>query len=129
MKTSSKNFCLDDKKEILLNKLNTLLKLSPYKNSVKYIGYYEDEENINIVTERCDMNLLEYLNKKGKLDIDEIKAIFVQLNNIFHAMLNNNIIHKIIKLDNIFLKLNDEKKLIIILMIILLNYRDMKMKN
>ena len=110
MKTSSKNFCLDDKKEILLNKLNTLLKLSPYKNSVKYIGYYEDEENINIVTERCDMNLLEYLNKKGKLDIDEIKAIFVQLNNIFHAMLNNNIIHKIIKLDNIFMKLNDEKK-------------------
>lgn len=110
LKTSSKNFCLDDKKEILLNKLNTLLKLSPYKNSVKYIGYYEDEENINIVTERCDMNLLEYLNKKGKLDIDEIKAIFVQLNNIFHAMLNNNIIHKIIKLDNIFMKLNDEKK-------------------
>ena len=91
LKTSSKNFCLDDKKEILLNKLNTLLKLSPYKNSVKYIGYYEDEENINIVTERCDMNLLEYLNKKGKLDIDEIKAIFTQLNNIFHAMLNNNI--------------------------------------
>ena len=110
LKTSSKNFCLDDKKEILLNKLNTLLKLSPYKNSVKYIGYYEDEENINIVTERCDMNLLEYLNKKGKLDIDEIKAIFVQLNNIFHAMLNNNIIHKAIKLDNIFMKLNDEKK-------------------
>ena len=110
LKTSSKNFCLDDKKEILLNKLNTLLKLSPYKNSVKYIGYYEDEENINIVTERCDMNLLEYLNKKGKLDIDKIKAIFVQLNNIFHAMLNNNIIHKIIKLDNIFMKLNDEKK-------------------
>ena len=110
LKTSSKNFCLEDKKEILLSKLNTLLKLSPYKNSVKYIGYYEDEENINIVTERCDMNLLEYLNKKGKLDIDEIKAIFVQLNNIFHAMLNNNIIHKAIKLENIFMKLNDEKK-------------------
>ena len=110
LKTSSKNFCLEDKKEILLSKLNTLLKLSPYKNSVKYIGYYEDEENINIVTERCDMNLLEYLNKKGKLDIDEIKAIFVQLNNIFHAMLNNNIIHKAIKLENIFMKLNNEKK-------------------
>ena len=110
MKTSSKNFCLEDKKEILLTKLNTLLKLSPYKNSVKYIGYYEDEENINIVSERCDMNLSEYLNKKGKLDIDEIRTIFMQLNNIFHVMLNNNIIHKAIKLENIFMKLNDEKK-------------------
>lgn len=110
LKTSSKNFCLEDKKEILLNKLNTLLKLSPYKNSVKYIGYYEDEENINIVSERCDMNLSEYLNKKGKLDIDEIRTIFMQLNNIFHVMLNNNIIHKAIKLENIFMKLNDEKK-------------------
>ena len=111
LKTSSKNFCLDDKKEILLTKLNTLLKLSPYKNSVKYIGYYEDEKNINIVTERCDMNLLEYLNKKGKLVIDEIKTIFSQLNNIFHVMLNNNIIHKAIKLENIFMKLNDGKKI------------------
>lgn len=110
LKTSSKNFCLEDKKEILLTKLNTLLKLSPYKNSVKYIGYYENEENINIVTERCDMNLLEYMNKKGKLDINEIKIIFTQLNNIFHVMLNNNIIHKSIKLENIFMKLNDEKK-------------------
>ena len=110
MKTSSKNFCLEDKKEILLTKLNTLLKLSPYKNSVKYIGYYEDEENINIVSERCDMNLSEYLNKKDKLDIDEIRTIFMQLNNIFHVMLNNNIIHKAIKLENIFMKLNDEKK-------------------
>ena len=106
LKTSSHNFCLDDKKELLLSKLNTLLKLSPYKNSVKFIGYYEDEENINIVTEKCEMNLLEYLNKKGKLDFDEIKSIFIQLNNIFHIMLNNNVIHKIIKLQNILLKLN-----------------------
>ena len=55
------------------------------------------------------MNLLEYMNKKGKLDINEIKIIFTQLNNIFHVMLNNNIIHKSIKLENIFMKLKKSK--------------------
>lgn len=107
LNTMSENFCIDDKKEFLLDKLNILLNLSQYKNSVKYIGYYEDDENINVVTEKCDMNLLEYLNKKGNLDINEIKEIFMQLNNIFHIMLNNNIIHKTIKLENILLKLNN----------------------
>ena len=103
----SDNFDIEDKKELLLNKLNTSLFLSSFPNSVKYIGYYEDKENINIVTEKCDMNLLEYLNMKGKLDIEEIKSLFIQLNNIFHIMLDNNIIHKIIKLENIFLKLKN----------------------
>ena len=109
LKTMTQNYDIDEKKELLINKLNILLKLSPYKNSVKYIGYYEDEENINIVTENYNMNLLEYLNKKGKLSLEEIKVIFNQLNNIFHIMLNNDIIHKIINLENILLKLNDDK--------------------
>ena len=108
LKTNSENFDIDEKKELLINKLNILLKLSACKNSVKYIGYYEDEENINIVTEKYDMNLLEYLNNKGKLSLEEIKIIFNQLNNIFHVMLSNDIIHKVIKIENILLKLNDD---------------------
>ena len=86
-------------------------------NSVKiyeYFHYKDKDELINkfvIVMELCDNSLQKILdNKKGGFSIKEIYNIMNQLNNTFKIMNKNKIIHRDIKLENIVVKINKEKK-------------------
>ena len=105
---------ISKKKEHILSELNLFLKLSKYNNILKYIGFYEDNDNrISIVLEKPDISLKNYLSKKGKIEIPEIKNIFIQLNNILKIFQKENIIHGNINLDNIYLKFVNKKDYII----------------
>ena len=95
------------------------MKICSYENdnSVKiyeYFHYKDKDELINkfvIVMELCDNSLQKILdNKKEGFTIKEIYNIMNQLNNTFRIMNKNKIIHRDIKLENIVVKINKEKK-------------------
>ena len=83
------------------------------KNAVKVYEYYDNDIEFAIVMELCDGNLLNILAKREKpFSPEEIKELFIQLNNSFKIMVNNNIVHRALILDNILIKYIDEKKYI-----------------
>ena len=76
-----------------------------YKNKDEFINEYV------IVMELCDNSLQKILDdKKEGFTIEEIYNIMNQLNNTFRIMNKNKIIHRDIKLENIVVKMNKEKK-------------------
>ena len=82
------------------------------ENSVKYINYFEDNNNCYIVMELCDSDLLKYLQEVhiNRLTTEEIRYIINQLNNVFREMRKLKLIHRDLKLGNILMKyLNKEK--------------------
>ena len=93
------------------NEIKILELFSSYENSVKYYGSYDNEDNKIIVLEKCDEDLEKYmLNRNKALSIEEIKEIFTGLNIVFKAMYEKNIIHRDLKLKNLFLKYKDDQK-------------------
>ena len=79
--------------------------------SVRLIKNFETKNNFNIVMELCDSDLLNILNSRSKpFSSEELKEIFLQLNNVFKIMSKNNIIHRDLKLGNILIKYTDETK-------------------
>ena len=79
------------------------------ENSVKCFEYFNSEDNFIIIMELCDTNLSKVLTdrilKNGKgFYSEEILEILNQLNNIFKVMKEKKIIHRDLKLDNIFIK-------------------------
>ena len=80
-------------------------------NSVKYYEYYNTINNFVIVMELCDTSLQSLLNKrKNGFTSGEIRDILKQLNNTFKIMEENEIVHRDLKLDNILIKFEDNKK-------------------
>jgi len=82
------------------------------QNTVIFDEYFNTESEFVIIMELCDGNLLDYFieEKKNKLNLDEIHEIISQLNNSFKIMVENKILHRAIKPQNILLKfLNKEK--------------------
>ena len=80
-------------------------------NSVKFYEFYDNEKEFVIVMEYCDDNLQSILNKKEKgFNANEIFDILHQLNNTFEIMVNNNIIHRDLKLANILIKYDKKDK-------------------
>ncbi len=73
------------------------------ENSIKFYGIIIEEYYIYLIMELCDCNLAQIINEK-KGNIEEIKEILTQLNNVFKIMYRNNIIHKDIKPENILIK-------------------------
>ena len=74
-------------------------------NSIKIFELYNSNEEYAIVMELCDCNLKKKLDETSNgFGVDEIKMILTQLNNTFRLMINNNIIHRDIKLENILVK-------------------------
>ena len=61
--------------------------------------------------ELCYKDLLCYLyERKTTFTVDEIRETFLQLNNAFKRMQNNNILHRDLKLGNVLIKFTDETK-------------------
>ena len=74
-------------------------------NSVKLYEYCITEREIVIVTELMDETLGKFLRKRNQgLNPEEILGILTQLNKTFKIMTNNLIVHRDLKLDNIFIK-------------------------
>lgn len=80
------------------------------ENVVKFYDYYEDEKFYSIIMELCDETLLDYINKLSKnLTDKEIKDIFFELNNGFKKMVENKIVHRDIKLENVLITIKNNK--------------------
>ena len=89
-----------------------IMKLCECENSIKFICDFESDNNLNIIMELCDKDLLCYLyERKTPFTIDEIRETFLQLNNAFHKMRYNNILHRDLKLGNVLIKFTDETKM------------------
>ena len=80
------------------------------ENSVILDECFETDEEFVIIMEKCDNNLFSHLIKRMPFNADEIYEILKQLNNCFEIMVNNKILHRALKPQNILLKyLNKEK--------------------
>lgn len=87
MKLIYKKYNLKDYRRDLNNEINILTILTGNENSVEYYGSFDKENEKIIVMEKCDINLKEFMEKKGHaLTIEEIKKNFISINNIFKIM-------------------------------------------
>ena len=81
------------------------------KNAVKLYEYYDTEDEFGIIMELCDNNLFNVLLiNKESFDIEIIKDILTQINNSFRIMINNKLVHRELKLENILIKKGDDGK-------------------
>ena len=78
--------------------------------SVKLYDYFKNDDEYIIIMELCDGNLKNLLKDKKKFEPEEIRKIMLQLNNTFKVMVENNIVHRDLKLENILIKYIDEGK-------------------
>ena len=93
------------------NKEIEIMRLCECENSVKFICDFDTDNNRNIIMELCDKDLLCYLyERKNPFTVDEIRETFLQLNNAFRKMRQNNILHRDLKLGNVLIKFTDESK-------------------
>ena len=83
------------------------------KNSVRLIDKFKLNDNYYIVMEYCDYNLEEFINilmeKKNNLVdlIEDIKEIMKQFNIILKKIINDKGVHRDIKPQNIFVKMEN----------------------
>ena len=90
--------------------INNMLIMNQCENSIKYFGYFKEENLFYLVIELCDCSLVQIIKDKRKLNIIEIKEILKQLNNAFKIMYNNSIIHWDINPANILIKKLENNK-------------------
>jgi serine/threonine protein kinase len=119
---------LKDYRSDLINEIIILTTFSDYENSVKFYGCYDKENEKAIITERCDLNLKEFILKKGiAFTTEEIKVTFLPMNEIFKLLQEKLVIHRDIKLDNFLVKYTNTKKTKCIIKLI--DYGISKFKN
>ena len=93
------------------NKEIEIMRLCECENSVKFFCDFDTENHRNIIMELCDKDLLCYLyERKTSFTLDEIRETFLQLNNAFRKMRQNNILHRDLKLGNVLIKFTNEAK-------------------
>ena len=111
-----KIMAIDEEDKDFMKNINNELKnmqICSYKNinSVKIYEYYHYKDKLVIIMELCDESLQKKLDeRKEGFTCEEIYNIMSQLNNTFKIMNEKKIIHRNIKLDNIVVKYNEEKK-------------------
>ena len=81
------------------------------ENSLKFIENFEENNIVFLVTELYDNNLKTFVDKsKDGLKPGEIKIVMNQLSSVLKEIVNQNIIHHDIRLENILVKFNNESK-------------------
>ena len=81
------------------------------KHSVQFIEKVESARNYNIVMELCDGDLHKELQKtQGGFSVEQIRKILCQLNEVFYIMYHKNIVHRDLKLQNIFIKYTNQER-------------------
>ena len=93
------------------NEINSLKTIN-CENSLKYYTHFKENGCYYIVTELCDSDLKTYVEKEhtNRFTSEEIREIFIQLNNAFRIMRQHNIMHRDLKLANILIKNLDNGK-------------------
>ena len=103
-KISIKNLNENETQEIQeIQKIINMKVLNECENSIKYFGYFQDENFIYLIMELCDYSLNNLIRSKN-FNAKEIKEILEQLNNVFKIMHKNSINHRNIKPENILIK-------------------------
>ena len=83
------------------------------ENTVRFYEFFHTQNEFAIVMELCDKNLLHYLSEKEKpFNCSEILDILTQLKNSFKVMVENKLVHRDLKLENILIKKSDKGKII-----------------
>ena len=114
-KTTNQYVVIKEIQKSKINIQNILTEIENWKkikseNKVELIDTFETKEHYYIIMELCYISINEYLKlRKDPLSIEEIKEILFELNKCFKEMNEKKIIHKNIKLSNIFLSLNKSK--------------------
>ena len=109
-KKTMKEYNLDYMKKAFFAELDCMKKCN-CENSVYFYNHFETKNCYNIIMELCDSDLERELQKKPEgFNVEEIRYIFSQLNNAFKKMVENNIIHRDLKLGNILVKYTNEEK-------------------
>ena len=81
------------------------------ENTVKFYEYFDTQEEFAIVMEKCDENIFQVLtHKREGFKPDEIQEILKQLNNTFRLMVDNKIIYRDLKTENILFKYKNKEK-------------------
>ena len=70
---------IEDLKE---EEINNMKLMNKCENSIKYFGYFKEENLIYLIMELCDISLDQIINEKN-LNAKEIKELLEQLNNKF----------------------------------------------
>ena len=125
-KISNENIAIKEilKEDLNQDQINNIKKeiqymsnYSKYENSIKLIKSIEDDNCIYILMEYCEMNLEKYIKnrmqEKNPLEINDIKNILIQLNNILEILFRNKIAHRDLKPNNILLKFDNKKNFIV----------------
>ena len=96
---------VDETLMVALKKEIEISKMIECKYSTKFLDFIEEEEYVYIIMEKCDGDLNEYFKKlRRPFEVDEVRNILTQLNYVFYIMNKKKIIHRDLKLANIFIK-------------------------
>ena len=90
-----------------------IMRICKSENVVELYDYFETDNSIIFVLEFCDYNLQQYYLKKKELDIATIQKIFNDLNKAIKILHQNKLIHRDIKLENIFIKLKEDSDFVV----------------
>ena len=93
----------DNEKDNILNEIYIMEHIDSCY-SIKLKDKYEKGKCYYLVMELCDENLDNYVKKNGKLKIEVIQKILIQLNDVLRLMKIKNINHRDIKPQNILIK-------------------------
>ena len=94
-----------------LKKELEILKIVDCPYSTRPIDWFLSKDYIYIVMELCDGDLDEELIKRNQpFDVKTVKKIMNQLNQAFYIMYENKIMHRDLKLQNIFIKYTNPSK-------------------
>ncbi|KAH0792048.1 CAMK family protein kinase [Histomonas meleagridis] len=112
MKSISKSYLEENQIVDYDVKLKGLLKMS-HPNIVKYLDFFEDNENFYIFMEFCEgQDLLKLINTNHGIHEPDAKKIITQLANVLVYMNEHNITHRDIKPENIIVNSSYQVKLI-----------------
>ena len=98
----------------IFNEIKHLQMLDKYKNKnvVKFYEYFQSNDEFAVITELCDINLLNFFLKYKPFNLNTVREILNQLNNGLRIMVQSKIVHRALNLDNILVNLNNNRFII-----------------